>query len=149
MTALAFIDRLRAEGITLTARGDRLHVAAPSGAATADLREELARRKAELLEALADDRDYGAGDPDDEGDAGGLVLALPDDDGPAIKAVLDDVDKLVISIVLGEVEAWQPTRPDVPVPGVPAGWEPDRWAARLRTLAAAKEKLEYALDRIP
>lgn len=47
-----FVAELRRAGVTLRATGDRLTVEAPVGLVTPRLREELARRKTELLSAL-------------------------------------------------------------------------------------------------
>ena len=49
-----FLAELRRAGITLRANGDRLTVEAPVGLVTPRLREELARRKTELLSTLED-----------------------------------------------------------------------------------------------
>ena len=51
--ALDLIQKLQADGIRLEARGDRLHVDAPKGAVSAEVRLLLVSRKAELLDALA------------------------------------------------------------------------------------------------
>jgi len=52
MTAREILKFTRTAGVVLEARGDRLHVEAPAGAVTRELRDALARRKAELLELL-------------------------------------------------------------------------------------------------
>lgn len=54
------LDMLMAEtarlGIRLEARGDRLHVEAPAGVVTPDLRDQLTQRKPALLARLAPPR---------------------------------------------------------------------------------------------
>lgn len=52
MSAAPLIRELREAGIVLTASGDRLHVEAPAGTATPELRQRIAERKADLLVAL-------------------------------------------------------------------------------------------------
>jgi hypothetical protein len=49
MNALSLIRDCRAAGIQLQARGDRLHIDAPAGALTAELRQRLADHKADIL----------------------------------------------------------------------------------------------------
>lgn len=49
MNAIALIRQCKATGIQLQARGDRLHVEAPAGSLTPELRQSLADHKAELL----------------------------------------------------------------------------------------------------
>lgn len=49
MSALALIRQCRDAGIQLQARGDRLHVKAPAGSVTPELRQALTDHKAELL----------------------------------------------------------------------------------------------------
>jgi len=49
MNAIALIRQCRTAGIQLQARGDRLHVEAPTGSLTPELRQALADHKAELL----------------------------------------------------------------------------------------------------
>lgn len=49
MNAIALIRQCKAIGIQLQARGDRLHVEAPAGSLTPELRQALADHKAELL----------------------------------------------------------------------------------------------------
>lgn len=51
------IRTLLRSGVRLERRGDRLHVEAPAGTLTADLRQVLTDRKAELLGALAENDD--------------------------------------------------------------------------------------------
>ncbi len=46
------LDACRAAGVRLTRRGDRIEVAAPAGACTAELRAALAQHKPELLARL-------------------------------------------------------------------------------------------------
>ena len=48
----------RAAGIQLEARGSRLHVDAPFGVLTPELRDELARHKSELLAVLSPVRGF-------------------------------------------------------------------------------------------
>lgn len=50
--ALDLIRKLHQSGVCLEARGDRLHVEAPRGSMTADLRALLVNRKMDLLQAL-------------------------------------------------------------------------------------------------
>jgi len=52
MTTLELLGRLRTRGIELRADGDKLVVNAPKGALTAELGDELRRRKPEVLEFL-------------------------------------------------------------------------------------------------
>lgn len=52
MSAAALIRELTAAGIHLQARGARLHVEAPAGAVTADLRQRITESKAELVELV-------------------------------------------------------------------------------------------------
>lgn len=49
MNAIALIHQCKQAGIQLQARGDRLHVEAPAGTLTPELRQALAHHKAELL----------------------------------------------------------------------------------------------------
>jgi len=49
MNAIALIRQCKVAGIQLQARGDRLHVEAPAGCLTPELRQALADHKAELL----------------------------------------------------------------------------------------------------
>jgi hypothetical protein len=49
MSAISLIRDCRAAGIRLQARGDRLHVEAPSGSVTPELRQALTDHKADLL----------------------------------------------------------------------------------------------------
>jgi hypothetical protein len=49
MNAIALIRQCKATGIQIQARGDRLHVEAPAGSLTPELRQALADHKAELL----------------------------------------------------------------------------------------------------
>ena len=53
MTALELIAELRERGIRINARDGELELDAPAGALTGDLREELGRRKPELLRLLS------------------------------------------------------------------------------------------------
>ena len=53
MSALALLRDLRSAGAVLEARGDRLHVDAPAGLITPEMRVSLARHKPELLAMLA------------------------------------------------------------------------------------------------
>jgi hypothetical protein len=49
MSAVELIRQCRAAGIHLQARGERLHVEAPAGSVTPELRQRLTDHKAELL----------------------------------------------------------------------------------------------------
>lgn len=49
MNAVDLMNRLQAAGVRIDARGDRLHVEAPAGSITPELRQALADHKAELL----------------------------------------------------------------------------------------------------
>ena len=49
MNAIPLIRELTAAGIRLQARGDRLHIDAPAGAVTPELRQRLTEHKADLL----------------------------------------------------------------------------------------------------
>ena len=49
----ALLDTLTAAGITLTVNGDKLRYAAPAGAMTPALRQQIAEQKPELLAELA------------------------------------------------------------------------------------------------
>ena len=51
-SASALLDRLHAAGVQLTANGDKLHVSAPPGVLTPELRAELLANKPALLEVL-------------------------------------------------------------------------------------------------
>src|SRR5438034_73714 len=53
MTALDLLSIAKTAGIRLEARGDRLHVEAPVGTLTPELRDQLTRHKSELLSRLA------------------------------------------------------------------------------------------------
>ena len=53
MTTHELLTAAQTAGITLEARGDRLHIEAPRGSLTPELRDTLAERKAELLALLA------------------------------------------------------------------------------------------------
>jgi len=52
MTAEAILDRLRSLGARVSLAGDKLHVEAPAGVLTPDLRQELIEHKAELVRLL-------------------------------------------------------------------------------------------------
>lgn len=52
MSAVQLIHQCRDAGIRLQARGDRLHVEAPRGVVTPELRQQLAEHKADLLDQL-------------------------------------------------------------------------------------------------
>ena len=52
MNVAAFLNELLNRDIRVSADGERLRCNAPAGALTPELREELARRKAEILEFL-------------------------------------------------------------------------------------------------
>lgn len=53
MIAAALLDELTQRGVRLSANGDRLHVKAPAGVPTSEVRAELRSVKAELLGLLA------------------------------------------------------------------------------------------------
>jgi hypothetical protein len=55
LSALALMRDLQAAGAVLEVRGDRLHVDAPIGLITPELRDSIARHKPELLAMLAAD----------------------------------------------------------------------------------------------
>ena len=55
MNALALMRDLQSAGAVLEARGDRLHVDAPAGLITPEIRDSIARHKPELLAMLAAD----------------------------------------------------------------------------------------------
>jgi len=52
MTTVEFLAHVRGQNIRLWAEGDTLRLRAPKGALTAELRDELTERKAEILAAL-------------------------------------------------------------------------------------------------
>ena len=52
MTLVELLSTLRARDINVWADGERLRYSAPSGALTPDIREELAKHKADLLKFL-------------------------------------------------------------------------------------------------
>ena len=56
MTAATLIGRLHAAGVQLTANGDKLHISAPAGVLTPELRAELVEHKAALMAALTGPR---------------------------------------------------------------------------------------------
>lgn len=58
MNALDLLSIARSAGITLEARGDRLHVEAPRGTMTPELRDALVLHKLELLARLAPVPDF-------------------------------------------------------------------------------------------
>ncbi len=89
------LDEVRAVGIDVTARGDKLHLVAPAGTITPELREVLAANKAELLElacieAATDQRVRLLALAIGEGLDADLVHALPDADLLAIPADYTD-----------------------------------------------------------
>lgn len=55
MSALALMRDLEVAGVILEARGDRLHIDAPVGVVTSEIRDSLVRHKPELLAILAAD----------------------------------------------------------------------------------------------
>ena len=55
MSALVLMRDLQTAGVVLQARDGRLHVDAPAGIVTPQMRDSLARHKAELLAILAAD----------------------------------------------------------------------------------------------
>jgi hypothetical protein len=54
MTAQALLRDLEARGFAFEARGDKLHVSAPAGSLTAEVKSALSARKADLLAVLRD-----------------------------------------------------------------------------------------------
>ena len=54
MTIAEFLSYLRDKGIRLWAEGNKLRYSAPTGSVTADIRAQLAERKAEVLSFLAE-----------------------------------------------------------------------------------------------
>jgi predicted metal-dependent hydrolase len=56
MNASALLEDLRRRDVTLEAEGDHLHVDAPAGVITDELRAALAENKGRLLESLAWER---------------------------------------------------------------------------------------------
>ena len=52
ITVAAVLKALYAAGVTLDLQGDKLRVAAPSGAMTDDLRQAIAQNKRALIEAI-------------------------------------------------------------------------------------------------
>ena len=56
MSASALLEDLRRQDVTLEAEGDLLHVDAPAGAMTDELRAALVENKGRLLELLARER---------------------------------------------------------------------------------------------
>jgi hypothetical protein len=56
MSASALLEDLRRRDVALEAEGDRLHVDAPAGAITDELRAALVENKGRLLELLARER---------------------------------------------------------------------------------------------
>ncbi|MFQ6030615.1 MAG: hypothetical protein ACE5Q6_24350, partial [Dehalococcoidia bacterium] len=53
MTTHDFLTQLRRRGVELRVEGDNLRISAPKGVMTTELQEELAQRKAEMLDLLA------------------------------------------------------------------------------------------------
>lgn len=76
MTATAILSELAASGIRVEVRGDRLHVEAPPGAVTSELRSMLAAHKAAIIAALS-----AAIDPADVAGLRAHLLALAADSG--------------------------------------------------------------------
>jgi hypothetical protein len=74
MSVAELLTTIRAAGIQLEARGDRLHVDAPRGVLTPHLRDALARHKSELLTVLSPSRGFMTLMPDA---ATGFVPTLP------------------------------------------------------------------------
>lgn len=64
MTADELLTLAERWGIRLEPRGDKLHVDGPAGAVTAELRDELARLKPALMDALATSHRYVTLQPD-------------------------------------------------------------------------------------
>jgi hypothetical protein len=52
--AASLFEELNDHGVTITRRGDRLHIVAPRGTVTPELKQALAAQKAELLAALSE-----------------------------------------------------------------------------------------------
>jgi hypothetical protein len=77
VTALDILAVARTTGILLEARGERLHVEAPPGTLTPELRRAMVQRKAELLDLLAAPITFVTL-------KGGLVLPVP-----AVRLALD------------------------------------------------------------
>lgn len=92
MNVRALIKRLAGDGIRLTAKGDRLHVVAPPGAVTDDLRALLANRKADLVAELTGLRATLLTLAEAECLDAGLVRALPESELTAIAEQLADYD---------------------------------------------------------
>jgi hypothetical protein len=82
-------------GITLSARGDRLHVEAPAGRVTPELRAALARHKPALLARLAPVTEFVSL-------RGGLVVPLPallfalDLEARGFRVTLDMIEQICI-----------------------------------------------------
>ncbi|HET7269386.1 MAG TPA: hypothetical protein VFJ15_14910 [Oleiagrimonas sp.] len=89
MNAATLIQRLTDTGIHLSADGDRLHVEAPPGAITSELRDLLVNRKTELIEAMSGIRGHLLALAKSEGVDASLVYALPSGDVDACDG-LDD-----------------------------------------------------------
>lgn len=77
MNAAPLLRELHAAGVTLSATGDRLHVQAPAGTVTPELRQRIAENKAGLLAELHRPRDTTTGDTT-TGDTRADLLALAD-----------------------------------------------------------------------
>ncbi|HEX7338884.1 MAG TPA: hypothetical protein VF271_03015 [Rhodanobacteraceae bacterium] len=89
MNAATLIQRCSDAGIQLSADGDRLHVEAPPGAITSELRDLLVNRKTELIEAMSGIRGHLLALAKSEGVDASLVYALPSGDVDACDG-LDD-----------------------------------------------------------
>lgn len=94
MNARALIQRLAGDGIRLTAKGYHLHVVAPPGAITDDLRALLANRKADLVAELTGLRATMLTLAETECLDAGMVRALPESELTAIAEQLADYDAI-------------------------------------------------------
>jgi TubC N-terminal docking domain len=84
LSALALMRDLQAAGAVLEVRGDRLHVDAPVGLITLQIRESLARHKPELLAMLA-------ADPAEYENWAPLDAPIAWTDRPDVVAVVEDL----------------------------------------------------------
>ena len=71
----SFIDKLRGAGVVLRMNGDRLLVQAPAGVVTAELREEIVRRKPELISAIQGSSSKTPAEPDSLREIANLLTA--------------------------------------------------------------------------
>jgi hypothetical protein len=84
VSALTLMRDLQAAGVVLEARGDRLHVDAPVGLITPEMRDSIARHKPELLAMLA-------ADPAEYANWAPLDLPVAWTDRPDVIAVVEDL----------------------------------------------------------